>query len=249
MTLKHQPLLRKGCSDMIDKDERRCGERGGLVGDIFNKHDMLEFNSTRGNWTGFTAFGTEFAKNRNSDPRDAVVRSSEKKMLCEENIDIFNKAANLSTAPIVNIKLVKQHNGGHPVMLVCSAYNFYPKQIQMTWLRNKQEVTTGVHYSDAMADGELYYQIHSHLEFTPTLGETITCVVEHLSLSEPKMIVWDNSLPAEKIIQIVVGVCGLVLGIVIMSSGLIYYKKKSAAFFPVNQDQTPMDNASAALLM
>jgi len=196
---------------------------------------MLEFNSTRGNWTGFTAYRTAVATIWNSDPREAVRRSNEKKMLCEESIDAINKSGrrifsehhlyfywldfdndslhptkinpwsrnikgvncenlsflvNLTTAPIVNIKLVKQHNGGHPAMLVCSAYNFYPKQIQMTWLRNKQEVTTGVHYSDVMADGELYYQIHSHLEFTPTLGETITCVVEHLSLSEPKIIVW-----------------------------------------------------------
>ncbi len=75
-------------------------------------------------------------------------------------------------------------------MLVCSAYNFYPKQIRVTWLRNGQEVTSDVSFTDAMSDGEWYYQIHSYLEHTPTAGEKITCMVEHLSLSEPVLHVW-----------------------------------------------------------
>uniref|UniRef100_A0A4W5QQA2 Ig-like domain-containing protein n=1 Tax=Hucho hucho TaxID=62062 RepID=A0A4W5QQA2_9TELE len=32
----------------------------------------------------------------------------------------------------------------YPAMLVCSAYNFYPKPIRVTWVKNGQEVTTDV---------------------------------------------------------------------------------------------------------
>ncbi|GLD71689.1 H-2 class II histocompatibility antigen, E-S beta chain-like protein, partial [Lates japonicus] len=53
--------------------------------------------------------------------------------------------------------------GKHPAMLVCSVYDFYPKQIRMV---------TGTTRS-------------THLEYTPRSGEKISCVVEHPSLKEP----------------------------------------------------------------
>lgn len=75
-------------------------------------------------------------------------------------------------------------------MLVCSAFNFYPKQIRMTWLRNQKQVTAGVSYSEVMPDGDWLYQTQSYLQYTPTHGEKITCVVEHMSLPEPALVVW-----------------------------------------------------------
>ncbi|KAM3864376.1 H-2 class II histocompatibility antigen, A-R alpha chain-like [Diretmus argenteus] len=42
-----------------------------------------------------------------------------------------------------------------------------------------------------MSDGDGYYQIHSYLEYTPISGEKITCMVEHFSLTEPVLQVWD----------------------------------------------------------
>ncbi|XP_041862759.1 rano class II histocompatibility antigen, A beta chain-like isoform X3 [Melanotaenia boesemani] len=214
-----------------------CSYKGPHFEDIeytiifrFNKHKMMEYNSTRGNWTGFTPYSIATSRYWNSDPYDALERRLQKELLCHDNANFIQSLGNLSTTPTVNIKLVKQPSGGHPAMLVCSAYNFYPKQVRMTWLRNKQEVITGVGYSDVMADGDLYYQMHVYLEYTPTSGENITCMVEHFSLSEPKIVVWDNSLPAEAQIQITIGLCGLIFGLIILSSGLIYYKKKSAAY-------------------
>lgn len=40
----------------------------------------------------------------------------------------------------------------------------------------------------------------------------------------------DPSLPAAERIKIVVGLCGLVIGFVIVGSGFIYYKRKSDAY-------------------
>ncbi|XP_041862797.1 rano class II histocompatibility antigen, A beta chain-like [Melanotaenia boesemani] len=215
-----------------------------LIGS-FNKHIMMEYNSTRGNWTGFSPYSLLLSKLWNGDPYDGLERKFEKKMLCEANVHYFQSLGNLSTTPTVNIKLVKQPSSGHPAMLVCSTYNFYPKQIRMTWLRNKQEVITGVSYSDVMADGEFYYQMHLFLEYTPTSRENITCMVEHFSLSEPKIVVWDDSLPAEAQIQITVGMCGLIFGLIILSSGLIYYKKESVVhvtFCRATQRSIPVEH-------
>ncbi|XP_036945134.1 rano class II histocompatibility antigen, A beta chain-like [Acanthopagrus latus] len=193
--------------------------------DRFNKKVMKEFNSTRGNWTGFTKYSIEVAKSWNADPYDALRRAFEKKILCTDRKDYLQDVGNFTATPTVKLNSLK-----HPPVLVCSAYNFYPKQIRLTWLRNGQEVTSAVSFSEAISDGDWNYQIHSYLEHQPTAGEKITCMVEHFTLSKPALHVWDPSLPAAQRIKIAVGLCGLMIGFVVVTSGFIYYKRKSAAY-------------------
>lgn len=75
-------------------------------------------------------------------------------------------------------------------MLVCSAYDFYPKHIKVTWHQNGQEVTSGVTSSEVMANGDWTYHVHFYLEYTPGRQDRISCVVEHASLKEPKVYDW-----------------------------------------------------------
>uniref|UniRef100_A0A3Q0RAU0 Ig-like domain-containing protein n=1 Tax=Amphilophus citrinellus TaxID=61819 RepID=A0A3Q0RAU0_AMPCI len=189
---------------------------------MFNKNIMMEFNSTRGNWTGFSAFSIEVAKSLNNPDLFSII-----------SLNKFTKYAllyKIAFTPTIKLKYVKQSGGSHPAMLVCSAFDFCPKQIKMTWLRNQQQVTAGVSSSEVMPDGDWYYQSHSYLEYTPTTGEKITCMVEHITLSKPEYVVWDPSLPETERNKIVVGLSGLLLGFVAVISGLIYYKKKSAGY-------------------
>uniref|UniRef100_A0A3Q4HVB7 Ig-like domain-containing protein n=1 Tax=Neolamprologus brichardi TaxID=32507 RepID=A0A3Q4HVB7_NEOBR len=195
-----------------------------ILTSIFNKNLMMEYNSTRGNWTGFTAYSIEAAKWWNSDPFDALTRKIERKLLCMDTSDLIQSICKRFEY-ICELKSVKRPNGEHASTLVCSAYNFYPKQIRMMWMRNGQEVTTDVSYSDVMPDGDWYYQTHSYLEYIPSSAEKIACMVEHLGLSEPMFVVWDPSLPVAQRTRIAVGLCGLVIGFVIAISGIIYYNK------------------------
>ena len=56
----------------------------------------------------------------------------------------------------------------HTHMLRCSSYRFYPKRIEVTWLRDGEEMTSGdVTSTDLLSDGDWYYQYHSYLEYTP----------------------------------------------------------------------------------
>ncbi|MEQ2227544.1 hypothetical protein ILYODFUR_038713 [Ilyodon furcidens] len=69
--------------------------------------------------------------------------------------------------PYVRIHSEAPSSGGHPGMLVCGVYSFYPKTIKVSWLRNGLEITSGVTSTEELPDGDWYYQVHSQLEYTP----------------------------------------------------------------------------------
>ncbi|XP_069392721.1 SLA class II histocompatibility antigen, DQ haplotype C beta chain-like isoform X2 [Paralichthys olivaceus] len=128
--------------------------------------------------------------------------------------------------PYVRLRSAKAESGRHPSILVCSVYNFYPKQIRVTWLRNGEKATSNVKSTDELANGNWLYHVHSYLEYTPRLGETITCMVEHASFKHPKLYDWEPLSESERT-KITAGAAGMLLGIVVLLAGGIYYKRNT----------------------
>uniref|UniRef100_A0A3B4D6G4 Ig-like domain-containing protein n=1 Tax=Pygocentrus nattereri TaxID=42514 RepID=A0A3B4D6G4_PYGNA len=196
--------------------------------DYFNKDPVWRFNSTVGEFVGYTELGVKNAERFNKGPEVQQMRG-ELESYCKPNMRIdFSVVLEKTVKPRIKLVAEQQASGGHPAMLMCSAYNFYPRVIDVYWLRNGEKVTSDVTATEEMADGDWYYQIHSHLEYTPTSGEKISCVVEHASSKKPIIIEWDGSLPESEKNKIAIGASGLVLGIILTAAGFLYYKKKSS---------------------
>nr|ACC93997.1 MHC class II antigen beta chain [Salvelinus fontinalis] len=195
---------------------------------VFNKAEYIRFNSTVGKYVGYTELGLKNAETWN---KGSVLAQElgELESYCKRNAAIYySNALDKTVEPHVRLSSVTPPSGRHPAMLMCSAYDFYPKPIRVTWLRDGHEVKSDVTSTEELANGDWYYQIHSHLEYTPKSGEKISCMVEHISLTEPMMYHWDPSLPEAERNKIAIGASGLVLGAVLALAGLIYYKKKSS---------------------
>uniref|UniRef100_A0A671KDB4 Ig-like domain-containing protein n=1 Tax=Sinocyclocheilus anshuiensis TaxID=1608454 RepID=A0A671KDB4_9TELE len=92
--------------------------------------------------------------------------------------------------------------GNEKALLVCSAYDFHPKPINLTWMRD---------------DTKMKANIHFHLEYFPKPGEKISCVIMSFIL-DPSLEDFDRN-------KLITGAAGLVLGAVIADVGLIYCKK------------------------
>ncbi|KAI5094652.1 hypothetical protein C0J45_14727, partial [Silurus meridionalis] len=194
---------------------------------IFNKVRYIWFNSTVGKFQGYTQHGIYNAERFNNDTALMAGERADLENFCKHNAQIYDTAIiDKSVAPEVMVTSVKKSDGSHPAVLMCSAYNFYPKIIKVTWMRNGKEVKGGQTSTEEMADGDWYYQIHSHLEYKPESGEEISCVVEHASFKKPMIYKWDPSMPESDKSKIAIGASGLVLGIIISAAGFIYYKKK-----------------------
>ncbi|XP_063051540.1 H-2 class II histocompatibility antigen, A-S beta chain-like [Engraulis encrasicolus] len=147
--------------------------------------------------------------------------------LCKTNTRVYREHLAIVAQPDVKLSLVRSSERDKPAMLMCSAYNFSPKLIRVTWYRDGRRATSDVSATEELADGDWYYQIHSHLEFTPKAGEKISCVVEHASLKEPLEVVWESSMASSERTKVAIGAAGLMLGLLVCSAGLLYYRKKT----------------------
>ncbi|KAM3615041.1 uncharacterized protein V6R79_022616 [Siganus canaliculatus] len=197
----------------------------------FNRMLEGQYNSTLGKVIGFTKKGKEMADILNKSPR-FLEHELWKTNFCKKSAQPFYDGHLNAVEPSVRLRSVEEAGSKHPAVLVCSAYMFYPKQIKVTWLRNGKKITDDVMSTEVLSNGNWLYQIHSYLEFTPRLGEKITCMVEHASFREPKLYEWEL-LSESALIKIIAGASGLLLGLIFAVAGLIYYKMKSSALIQV----------------
>ncbi|XP_026852052.2 HLA class II histocompatibility antigen, DQ beta 1 chain-like [Electrophorus electricus] len=194
----------------------------------FNKVRDIQFNSTVGKYVGFTEYGVKCAEKWNNDPQILQPERTELERVCKPNAQLdIDAILSKAVPPKVQVRSEQKPRDSQLSMLMCSAYDFYPPAISVSWLRNDEPVTSEVISTEELADGDWYYQIHSHLEYTPKSGEKISCVVEHASFQTPRVYDWDPSLPESERNKVAIGASGLVLGIVLSAAGFIYYKKKS----------------------
>ncbi|XP_034143218.1 rano class II histocompatibility antigen, D-1 beta chain-like [Esox lucius] len=201
--------------------------------EVFNQVEIIRFNSTVGEFVGYTEYGFSIAKRMNSDTAYLAAIQAERDSVCKPNAwNHYRSIMDKTVKPTLRLRSVTPPSDRHPAMLICSAYSFYPKPISVSWLRDGHEIKSDVISTEELADRDWYYQIHSHLEYTPKSGEKISCMVEHISLPEPMVYDWDPSMPESERNKIAIGASGLVLGAIIALAGLVYYKKKSAGVLP-----------------
>ncbi|MEQ2234905.1 hypothetical protein ILYODFUR_036172, partial [Ilyodon furcidens] len=134
-------------------------------------YDMLEFlrfSSSVGKYVGYTELGVKNAERLNKDPSQLAAMNAQKETYCLNNVGLwYRNPLSKSVEPTVRLYSRAPPAGSHPAMLVCRVYNFYPKQIKVSWLRDGREVTSDVTTTDEMQNGDWYYQVHSTLEYTP----------------------------------------------------------------------------------
>ncbi|CAI5657280.1 unnamed protein product [Oreochromis niloticus] len=187
----------------------------------YNMIEYVRFDSSVGKFVGYTEYGVKEAEYFNNDPGQLAAMRAQKETYCQENVDFwYQSVLTNSVKPSVRLHYIPPVDL-RPAILVCSVYNFYPKEIKVSWLRNGQEVSPDITSSVEFANADWLYQTHSYMEYTPRSGEKISCMVEHSSLKEPLVTDWVPSMSESKKLMIV-GAFGLILGLLFFLAGVIY---------------------------
>uniref|UniRef100_I3JNP0 H-2 class II histocompatibility antigen, E-S beta chain n=1 Tax=Oreochromis niloticus TaxID=8128 RepID=I3JNP0_ORENI len=188
----------------------------------YNRIEYVRFSSSLGMFVGYTEYGVKEADQWNNDPGQLAAMRAQKEIYCTPNIDLWYRSVLTKyVKPFVRLHWTKPPVDHHPAILACSIYDFYPKYIKVTWLRNGQRVTSNTTTTEELPDADWFYQIHSYLEYTPKSGEKISCMVEHASLDLPLVTDWVPSMSESKKLMII-GAFGLILGLVFFLAGVIY---------------------------
>ncbi|KAM8917268.1 HLA class II histocompatibility antigen, DQ beta 1 chain-like [Spinachia spinachia] len=197
-----------------------------LVDWYFNREFMMQYNSTVGKWTGLTPAGRISATIFNQNPSDILQRKEERQLICVDNVGhVLNATEDNMAAP--SVRVAEASSSAHDTTLVCSAYDFYPRHIRLAWLRDGQEVTSGVSFSDVVTNGNWTYMVHSYLRLTPGGRDRVTCKVEHVSLKEPELCTWAEHEARDSDTGFLLGaVCALLLGAACLSSGWIMHRRR-----------------------
>ncbi|XP_026801473.3 H-2 class II histocompatibility antigen, E-S beta chain [Pangasianodon hypophthalmus] len=187
----------------------------------FNKIEHLRYNSTIDKYTGYTDSGVMEAESLNKDPSNSL--SFFVGQICINYKDKYFTKFLKTVKPEVTVRSLRSESDVKQAVLMCTAYDYFPSGIKVSWLRDGKIVSEGVSSTDELSDGDWYYQIHTYLEYVPRPGENISCMVEHESLTRPHIHTWDPPLPVAERNKLIIGIFLLVLGIVLAVAGFLYY--------------------------
>ncbi|XP_066132682.1 beta-2-microglobulin [Saccopteryx bilineata] len=96
----------------------------------------------------------------------------------------------LQRPPRVQVYSRHPAENGKPNFLNCYVSGFHPPQIEIDLLKNGEKMK--VEKSDLSFSKDWSFYLLVHANFTPSAGDKYSCRVEHVTLTEPKTVQWDQ---------------------------------------------------------
>ncbi|XP_053329207.1 class I histocompatibility antigen, F10 alpha chain-like isoform X3 [Spea bombifrons] len=126
--------------------------------------------------------------------------------------------------------------------LHCQVYGFYPRDVDVNWKRNEIDIPSD-EAKQVLPNTDGTYQIRVTVEVTPKEGDSYSCHVDHGSLAEPLIVMWDpRKGGSSSTVYIVIGV---VAGIAVAAAvGFILWKRRGRR--PVYTPTGTSDGSPAA---
>uniref|UniRef100_A0A8C5QWN8 Ig-like domain-containing protein n=1 Tax=Leptobrachium leishanense TaxID=445787 RepID=A0A8C5QWN8_9ANUR len=85
---------------------------------------------------------------------------------------------------------VSSRRSGSAMKLHCQVYGFYPRDVDVNWMKNGMDIPSD-EAKHVLPNSNGTYQIRVSVEVTPEDGASYSCYVDHSSLDEPLLVMWD----------------------------------------------------------
>ncbi|KAM4696191.1 class I histocompatibility antigen, F10 alpha chain-like [Rhinophrynus dorsalis] len=89
---------------------------------------------------------------------------------------------------------VTGHQSGYDNMIIklrCQVYGFYPRDVHVKWVKNGADDVYSEEAKQILPNPDGTYQIRVTVEVTPKEGDSYACHVDHSSLEEPLIVLWE----------------------------------------------------------
>ncbi|XP_053149205.1 HLA class II histocompatibility antigen, DR alpha chain-like [Hemicordylus capensis] len=130
---------------------------------------------------------------------------------------------------------------GDPNVLVCFVDQFFPPLLNITWLKNGEEVSQGVTDTDFFPSADNAFRKFSYLAFVPQHGDVYVCQVDHWGLPQSLAKLWHSKEPSlipETKENVVCGL-GLAMGLLGIMAGTVLFIK-ARRMNGINQRRGPL---------
>ncbi|NWI99510.1 DRA protein, partial [Crypturellus undulatus] len=165
----------------------------------------------------------EFGEFANFEAQGALQSIAVMKHNMENNIKNSNRSQGMIEPPEVTVFSEDPVELGNPNVLICYVDKFWPSMINITWLKNGQEVVDGIFETVYYRRKDNTFRKFSYLPFVPTRGDYYDCRVEHWGLPKALLKHWEPQvpLPVSESTETLVCALGLAVGIVGIIVGTI----------------------------
>ncbi|KAJ6652464.1 hypothetical protein lerEdw1_011500 [Lerista edwardsae] len=145
----------------------------------------------------------------------------------KKNLEVLMKRSNRTqaqnVAPVATVYPENPMELGDPNVLICLVDQFSPPVLNITWLRNGEEVSKGVEETGFYRSKDNTFRRFSYLPFVPEAGDSYVCRVDHWGLAESLSRLWYCQEPPHLPETLENAVCalGLALGILGIVAGTV----------------------------
>uniref|UniRef100_UPI00398EDABC H-2 class II histocompatibility antigen, E-U alpha chain-like n=1 Tax=Pristiophorus japonicus TaxID=55135 RepID=UPI00398EDABC len=240
-----QQLLDCDRAAVVQKDMTGCG--WSLA---YNADTLTVFDTTTGRLVLKHASVKAEVASTNKDPK--ALQNIEKDI--RENLDFISQLLHAGAAtfdrtvsPSVTIEFQDLEEHGQASQLQCSVMGFYPRALNVTWLRGAEDVTGEVVQTRILPNSDGTFQTHAFVTFDPETRDVYACSVQHQGFPGGLRMDWDsqsrNFMPAGAVIGIVFGISGIVT----VFAAAIVHSKRQAVSFSKNQPQRKSNRSETSV--
>ncbi|KAM9592042.1 class I histocompatibility antigen, F10 alpha chain-like [Morphnus guianensis] len=108
--------------------------------------------------------------------------------------------------------------------LYCRAYGFYPRPITVSWLKDGEVRDQETEWGSIAPNSDGTYYTWASIEALPEEKDKYRCRVEHASLPEPGLFMWETE---SKLFTVILAVAAAILLVIAIVAGFAFWKYKS----------------------
>ncbi|CAM4669507.1 unnamed protein product [Caretta caretta] len=206
---------------------RADGSTGGFRRFGFDGGDFLIYDATRHRWEAPAREAEATQRRWNGDP---VALQYYRHFLERECGEALHRYLQLGQGALARrehpvVRVTSRDTPGGPTTLSCRAHGFYPRDIAVSWLRHGGSSEQGPRRGGVLPNGDGTYHAWATVEIDPRERGLYRCRVEHESLADPLIAVWEP--PSDSRLVLVVAGAILALGAVAVLVGLAWRRRQS----------------------